>query len=91
MFMQRYVQHFPAGGEIVIFDRSWYNRAGVEYVMGFCSPSEHRRFLSMCPLIERQIVDSGIILIKFWLEVGMKRNRNVASRHVSRIRCGSGS
>jgi polyphosphate kinase 2 len=72
MFMQRYVQHFPAGGEIVIFDRSWYNRAGVEYVMGFCSPAEHRRFLAMCPLIERQIVDSGIILIKLWLEVGMK-------------------
>jgi polyphosphate kinase 2 len=72
MFMQRYVQHFPAAGEIVIFDRSWYNRAGVEYVMGFCTPSEHQRFLSMCPLMERQIVDSGILLIKLWLEVGMK-------------------
>ena len=72
MFMQRYVQHFPAAGEIVIFDRSWYNRAGVEYVMGFCTPAEHQRFLSMCPLIEKQIVDSGILLIKFWLEVGMK-------------------
>src|ERR1700741_1059603 len=57
MFVQRYMQHFPAGGEIVIFDRSWYNRAGVEYVMGFCSPAEHQRFLSMCPLIENQIVD----------------------------------
>jgi len=72
MFVQRYVQHFPAGGEIVIFDRSWYNRAGVEYVMGFCTPSEHQRFLATCPLIEKQIADSGILLIKFWLEVGMK-------------------
>ena len=72
MFMQRYVSHFPAGGEIVIFDRSWYNRAGVEYVMKFVSEAEHRRFLDMCPLAERWIVDSGIILIKTWLEVGMK-------------------
>lgn len=72
MFMQRYVQHFPAAGEVVIFDRSWYNRAGVEYVMGFCSPSEHQRFLSICPLVEKQVVESGIILIKLWLEVGMK-------------------
>jgi len=72
MFVQRYMQHFPAGGEIVIFDRSWYNRAGVEYVMGFCSPDEHRRFLSLCPAIEKYIVDAGIILIKLWLEVGMK-------------------
>ena len=72
MFLQRYVQHFPAAGEIVIFDRSWYNRAGVEYVMGFCKPSEHQRFLSICPLMEKQIVDSGIVLIKLWLEVGMK-------------------
>jgi polyphosphate kinase 2 len=72
MFVQRYMQHFPAGGEIVIFDRSWYNRAGVEYVMGFCSPDEHRRFLSLCPQIEKYIVDAGIILIKLWLEVGME-------------------
>jgi polyphosphate kinase 2 len=71
MFVQRYMQHFPAGGEIVLFDRSWYNRAGVEYVMGFCSPDEHRRFLSLCPQIEKYIIDAGIILIKFWLEVGM--------------------
>jgi len=71
MFIQRYIQHFPASGEIVIFDRSWYNRAGVEYVMGFCSPDEHRRFLSLCPQIEKYIVDAGIILIKLWLEVGM--------------------
>src|ERR1700735_3061792 len=72
MFVQRYMQHFPAAGEIVIFDRSWYNRAGVEYVMGFCSPDEHRRFLSLCPQIEKYVVDAGIILIKLWLEVGME-------------------
>jgi polyphosphate kinase 2 len=71
MFMQRYMQHFPAGGEIVIFDRSWYNRAGVEYVMGFCSAEEHDRFLSLCPQIEKYVVDGGIILVKLWLEVGM--------------------
>ena len=69
IFLQRYIQHFPSGGEIVIFDRSWYNRAGVEYVMGFCSSDEHRRFLRLCPQIERYIVDAGIILIKLWLEV----------------------
>jgi polyphosphate kinase 2 len=72
MFLQRYMQHFPSGGEIVIFDRSWYNRAGVEYVMGFCSPEEHKRFLSLCPQSEEHMVDAGIILIKIWLEVGMK-------------------
>jgi polyphosphate kinase 2 len=71
MFLQRYMQHFPAGGEVVIFDRSWYNRAGVEYVMGFCTGDDHARFLSLCPEIEKYVVDSGIILIKFWLEVGM--------------------
>jgi polyphosphate kinase 2 len=71
MFMQRYMQHFPSAGEIVIFDRSWYNRAGVEYVMGFCTDNEHDRFLSLCPQIEKYIVDGGIILIKLWLEVGM--------------------
>lgn len=72
MFMQRYVEHFPAGGEIVIFDRSWYNRAGVEYVMGFCSKKEHKRFLEQCPWAEKWIVETGVILIKIWLEVGMK-------------------
>src|SRR6201991_4964499 len=71
MFMQRYMQQFPAAGEIVIFDRSWYNRAGVEYVMGFCTPAEHKRFLLLCPQMEKYIVDGGIILIKLWLEVGM--------------------
>ena len=70
LFLQRYIERFPAGGEIVIFDRSWYNRAGVEYVMGFCKPEEHRRFLEACPRAERWIADSGIILLKIWLEVG---------------------
>ena len=72
MFMQRYIQHFPAAGEIVILDRSWYNRAGVEYVMGFCTKEEHRTFLELCPNAEQWIIDSGIILIKIWLEVGKK-------------------
>ena len=71
IFFQRYVAHFPAAGEIVIFDRSWYNRAGVEYVMGFCTKEEHRRFLELCPVVEKYVVDGGIILIKFWLEAGM--------------------
>ena len=72
MFIQRYVQHFPAGGEIVVLDRSWYNRAGVEYVMGYCTKEEHQRFLDQCPLVEKWIVETGIILIKTWLEVGQK-------------------
>ena len=72
LFLQRYIEQFPAGGEIVIFDRSWYNRAGVEYVMGFCSPAEHKRFLEVCPQVEKFAVDAGIILIKLWLEVGME-------------------
>jgi polyphosphate kinase 2 len=70
MFIQRYIQHFPAAGEVVIFDRSWYNRAGVEFVMGFCTPEEHQRFLDICPLVEKWIIEAGIILIKVWLEVG---------------------
>src|SRR5215510_14886666 len=69
IFMQRYISQFPAGGEVVIFDRSWYNRAGVEYVMGFCSPDELKRFLNLCPQVEKFIVDGGTILIKLWLEV----------------------
>ena len=69
MYMQRYMQHFPAAGEIVIFDRSWYNRAGVEYVMGFCTRGAARALPELCPQFENYIVDGGIILIKFWLEV----------------------
>src|SRR6201994_2442933 len=72
IFMQRYIEQFPAGGEIVIFDRSWYNRAGVEYIMGFCSPEQHKRFLELCPQVEKFAIDGGIILIKLWLEVGME-------------------
>ena len=70
VYMQRYLQHFPAAGEIVIFDRSWYNRAGVEQVMGFTSPKEIKRFLELCPQIEKFLVEGGIILIKLWMEVG---------------------
>lgn len=75
MYLQRYIEHFPAAGEVVIFDRSWYNRAGVEYVMGFCTEKEHRRFLELCPQIEKFIVDGGIKLIKIWLDVGMKEQK----------------
>jgi polyphosphate kinase len=69
LYAQRYIQHFPSGGEVVIFDRSWYNRAGVERVMGFCTEEETARFLEGVPLIERTMADSGILLIKYWLEV----------------------
>src|SRR6187431_2134537 len=68
IYMQRYLQHFPARGEVVIFDRSWYNRAGVERVMGFCSDEEYKRFLELCPQVERFMIDGGTILIKLWLE-----------------------
>jgi polyphosphate kinase 2 len=70
MYIQRYISHFPAAGEVVIFDRSWYNRAGVELVMGFCTPAQANRFLEQVPAVEKAMVDSGIILIKYWLEVG---------------------
>jgi polyphosphate kinase 2 len=69
MYLQRYMAHFPAAGEIVLFDRSWYNRAGVERVMGFCAAHDVERFLRLVPLVERAMVDSGIILLKYWLEV----------------------
>jgi len=72
MYIQRYMAHFPAAGEVVIFDRSWYNRAGVERVMGFCNEEQHRRYLKLCPFFEKQIVENGIILLKYWLEVGDK-------------------
>jgi polyphosphate kinase 2 len=68
-YFQRYVAHLPAAGEMVLFDRSWYNRAGVEKVMGFCTPEEHRRFLRQCPEFERMLVDDGIIVIKYWFSV----------------------
>ena len=69
VYVQRYMSHFPAAGEVIIFDRSWYNRAGVERVMGFCTPQETERFLQLAPTIEKVMVDSGIILLKYWLEV----------------------
>src|SRR5260370_15810553 len=69
MFMQRYIEYFPAAGEVIIYDRTWYNRAGVEYVMGFCTPEHPKRFLDLCPQFEKYITDAEIILIKIWLEV----------------------
>jgi len=82
MYLQRYIDRFPAAGEIIIFDRSWYNRAGVEYVMGFCTQGQHKRFLTLCPQIEQYIVDAGIILIKIWLEVGQEEQQR---RFLARI------
>lgn len=83
MFIQRYFERFPAAGEIIIFDRSWYNRAGVEYVMGFTSEEEHKRFLELSPEIERYIVQGGIILIKLWLEVGQEEQERRFFRRIS--------
>ena len=81
MYIQRYLQHLPAAGEVVIFDRSWYNRAGVEPVMGFCTPEQSTRFLRVVPLVERAIVESGIILLKYWLEVSPEeQTRRLKSR-----------
>jgi len=81
MYVQRYMAHFPAAGEVVIFDRSWYNRAGVEPVMGFCTPEQTARFLQLAPLVEKAMVDSGIILIKYWLEVSaQEQTRRLQSR-----------
>jgi polyphosphate kinase 2 len=75
MYLQRYMAHFPAAGEIVIWDRSWYNRAGVEHVMGFCSKEQYKSFLQLCPIVEKYIVDAGIKLVKYWLEVGQKEQQ----------------
>jgi polyphosphate kinase 2 len=81
MYLQRYVRHFPAAGEIVIFDRSWYNRAGVERVMGFCTKEQAKKFLVDCPLVEKAMVDSGVILIKYWLEVSPEeQTRRLSAR-----------
>jgi len=68
-YFQRYIEHLPAGGEITLFDRSWYNRAGVERVMGFCTPEQHQRFLYQCPIFERLLVEDGIIVLKYWFSV----------------------
>ena len=81
MYFQRYMPHLPAAGEIVIFDRSWYNRAGVERVMGFCTEDQVKRFLTLLPGVERAIVDSGILLLKYWLEVSEEeQTRRLSSR-----------
>jgi polyphosphate kinase len=87
MYVQRYMQHFPAAGEIVIFDRSWYNRAGVERVMGFCTDEQYERFMKVAPTFEKQMIDGGIILIKLWLEVGNKeQERRFKARMVDPLR-----
>jgi polyphosphate kinase len=87
MYVQRYLAHFPAAGEIVIFDRSWYNRAGVEHVMGFCTKEQHAHFLETCPKFEKHIVDNGIRLIKYWLEVSNKeQKRRFEARIEDRMR-----
>src|SRR6185503_3774239 len=83
MYLQRYFQHFPAAGEIVVFDRSWYNRAGVERVMGFCSDAQYERFLKLCPIFEKQIVEGGLMLIKVWLEVGNKEQQRRFEARIS--------
>ena len=81
MYVQRYIPHFPAAGEVVIFDRSWYNRAGVERVMGFCTDEQAKRFLEQVPAVEKAMVDSGIILLKYWLEVSPdEQTRRLESR-----------
>ncbi len=69
LYIQRYITHFPAAGEIVIFDRSWYNRAGVEHVMGYCTNEQYRRFLELAPPVEKVMTENGLILVKYWLEV----------------------
>ena len=87
IYVQRYLAHFPAAGEIVIFDRSWYNRAGVEHVMGFCTKEQHKQFLEMCPQFEKHLVDNGIRLIKYWLEVSNKeQKRRFEARIDDRLR-----
>jgi len=81
LYAQRYIQHFPAAGEVILFDRSWYNRTGVEYVMGFCTKDQYQEFVENCPIFESHIVKSGILLIKFWLEVGQaEQQRRFAAR-----------
>jgi polyphosphate kinase 2 len=81
MYIQRYIEHFPSAGQVIIFDRSWYNRAGVEPVMGFCTPEQSQRFLEQVPDVERAMVDSGILLLKYWLEVSQdEQTRRLESR-----------
>ncbi len=86
MFLQRYVPHFPAAGEIVIFDRSWYNRAGIERVMGYCTEEQTKRFLVGAPLIENAMTESGIVLIKYWLEVSPQEQTSRISQRITDLR-----
>ncbi|MBT0566979.1 polyphosphate kinase 2 [Williamsia sp. CHRR-6] len=86
-YFQRYVQHFPAAGEIVLFDRSWYNRTGVERVMGFCTDAEHERFIRQVPLFEQMLIDDGIHLVKFWFSVtALEQRTRFAIRQVDPVR-----
>jgi polyphosphate kinase 2 len=86
-YFQRYIAHLPAAGELVLFDRSWYNRAGVEHVLGFCTPDEYRRFLHQCPIFERLLVEDGITLVKYWFSVSdEEQERRFRSRHDDPLR-----
>jgi len=75
IYMQRYMAHFPAAGEVILFDRSWYNRAGVEKVMGFCTKRQYERFLSLCPIVEKELTEEGILLIKYFLDISQKEQK----------------
>ena len=90
-YFQRYIEQLPAAGEIVLFDRSWYNRAGVEKVMGFCTPEEHRRFLHQCPIFERMLVEDGILLRKYWFSVSEPGATAPVPVPAATTRCGTGS
>ena len=83
MYIQRYMAHFPAAGEVVIFDRSWYNRAGVERVMGFCSDKQYREFLALTPEVERVVIGQGIFLVKYWLEVSQEEQERRFQERIS--------
>ncbi len=90
LYFQRYIKHLPAAGEIVIFDRCWYNRAGVERVMGFCTPEEVQKFLDGAPMVERGMVESGIILLKYWLEVSpQEQERRLRIASTTGVKSGS--
>ena len=83
MYIQRYMAHFPSAGEVAIFDRSWYNRAGVEPVMGYCTPEQTEKFLAMTPLVEKAMVDNGIILLKYWLNVSVEEQTRRLSNRIT--------
>ena len=81
LYARRFIQHFPSAGQVVIFDRSWYNRAGVEFVMDFCTKEQYREFVAICPKFETHIIQAGIILIKYWLEVGQEEQERRFEAH----------